>query len=84
MINLNLLQELFVAYLAKQAYSKGKKDLDYKDVTNVVHNKDTLDFLWELMPKKITVRQYKELMSKKKVEKDPISSLESEESDSEE
>lgn len=70
--------------LAKQAYHKGKKELAYKDIAGVVQSKDTLDFLWELMPKKITVRQYKELRTKKKIIKDSSSSMDSEESDSEE
>lgn len=44
--------------------SKGNL-LEYKHIAEVVQEDDTLDFLREIMPRKITVRQYKEMMAKK-------------------
>ncbi|XP_041975608.1 chromatin accessibility complex 16kD protein [Aricia agestis] len=58
--------ELFVLDLAKRAFKTSKSNsLDYKHIAEIVQQDDTLDFLREIMPRKITVRQYKELMAKK-------------------
>lgn len=61
-----LLQELFVTDLAKRAFKNSKTTfLEYKHIAEVVQEDDTLDFLREIMPRKITVRQFKEMMAKK-------------------
>lgn len=39
--------------------------MEYKHIAEVVQEDDTLDFLREIMPRKITVRQFKEMMAKK-------------------
>ncbi|KAJ8735854.1 hypothetical protein PYW07_007474 [Mythimna separata] len=58
--------ELFVTDLAKRAFKNSKNTLlEYKHIAEVVQEDDTLDFLREIMPRKITVRQYKEIMAKK-------------------
>lgn len=58
--------ELFVIDLAKRAFKNSKNTfLEYKHIAEIVQEDDTLDFLREIMPKKITVRQYKEMMAKK-------------------
>ncbi|OWR42096.1 chromatin accessibility complex 16kD protein [Danaus plexippus] len=58
--------ELFVTDLAKRAYKNSEKNfLEYKHIAEVVQQDDTLDFLREIMPRKITVRQFKEMMAKK-------------------
>ncbi|GBP48899.1 Chromatin accessibility complex protein 1 [Eumeta japonica] len=58
--------EMFVIDLAKRAFNSGKNNtLEYKHIADVVQEDDTLDFLREIMPRKITVRQFKELMAKK-------------------
>ncbi|KAM3967728.1 chromatin accessibility complex protein 1 [Aphomia sociella] len=58
--------ELFVTDLAKRAHQSSKGNLlEYKHIAEVVQEDDTLDFLREIMPKKITVRQYKEIMARK-------------------
>ncbi|XP_053611379.1 chromatin accessibility complex 16kD protein [Plodia interpunctella] len=80
--------ELFVTDLAKRAhkYSNGNM-LEYKHIAEVVQSDDTLDFLREIMPKKITVRQFKELMAKKAAkgeDSDETSSDSSEEESTEE
>ncbi|PZC81379.1 chromatin accessibility complex 16kD protein [Helicoverpa armigera] len=58
--------EMFVTDLAKRAFKNSKNSLlEYKHIAEVVQEDDTLDFLREIMPRKITVRQFKELMAKK-------------------
>lgn len=79
------MQELFVTDLAKRAFKNSKNNfLEYKHIAEVVQEDDTLDFLREIMPRKITVRQFKELMAKKAVRGDDSneSSEESSEEDS--
>lgn len=49
----------------------------------MVQEDDTLDFLREIMPRKITVRQFKEIMAKKAARGDDSESS-SEESESQE
>lgn len=63
----NSLQELFIKSLASEGYkdTNDKKRLEYKNLASVVHNSDRYEFLREIMPKKITVRQYRELMARK-------------------
>lgn len=53
--------------LAGEAHkdSTDKKKLDYKNLANVAHKNDRLEFLQEIVPKKITVKQYKDMMAKK-------------------
>ncbi|XP_045449494.1 chromatin accessibility complex 16kD protein [Melitaea cinxia] len=58
--------ELFVTDLAKRAFKNSKNNLlEYKHIADVVQEDDTLDFLREIMPRKITVRKFKEIMAKK-------------------
>lgn len=45
--------------------STDKKKIDYKNLANVTHKSERLEFLREIMPKKITVKQYREMMAKK-------------------
>ncbi|KAL0901176.1 hypothetical protein ABMA27_006485 [Loxostege sticticalis] len=75
--------ELFVTDLAKRAFKNSKNNfLEYKHIAEVVQEDDTLDFLREIMPRKITVRQFKELMAKKAAKGD-LSDDESSESSEE-
>ncbi|CAH0405168.1 unnamed protein product [Chilo suppressalis] len=81
--------ELFVIDLAKRAFKTSKANmLEYKHIAEVVQEDDTLDFLREIMPRKITVRQFKEIMNKKAAKgdhsEDESSDQSSEESSSEE
>ncbi|KAJ8686779.1 hypothetical protein QAD02_022573 [Eretmocerus hayati] len=59
--------ELFVHYLSVEGYQKSNRasSLEYKHLAEVVQTTDTLEFLREIMPRKITVRQFKEMMSEK-------------------
>lgn len=60
------MQELFVTDLAKRAFKNSKSTLlEYKHIAEVVQEDDTLDFLREIMPRKISVSHFKELMAKK-------------------
>lgn len=61
------LQELFIHYLTEEARKQNNKSssLDYKHLAEVVQTYDTLEFLKEIMPRKITVRQFKEMMASK-------------------
>ncbi|XP_012267634.1 chromatin accessibility complex protein 1 [Athalia rosae] len=71
--------ELFIHHLSSEAHSLGKKGhtLDYKNVAEVVQSNETLDFLREIIPRKITVREFKELMAKKNPPSSDSSSSES-------
>lgn len=59
--------ELFIHYLTEEAHMQSSKghSLDYKHLAEVVQTNDTLEFLREIMPRKITVRQFKEMMAAK-------------------
>nr|XP_002126621.1 chromatin accessibility complex protein 1-like [Ciona intestinalis] len=58
--------ELFVSHLTTEAYEKNTSmfSVDYKSLADVVNNDETLEFLQEVVPHKITVRDYL-LMTKK-------------------
>ncbi|XP_013183923.1 chromatin accessibility complex 16kD protein [Amyelois transitella] len=74
--------ELFVTDLARRAHKNSNGNaLEYKHIAEIVQQDDTLDFLREIMPKKITVRQYKELMAKKAARGDNSDEESSESSD---
>ena len=62
-----LFQELFIHYLTEEAHLQAKKghNLDYKHLAEVVQTNESLEFLREIMPRKITVRQFKQMMAAK-------------------
>lgn len=61
--------ELFLGELARRALQEaggdGRGPLLYRHVADVVQRDDTLDFLREIMPRKITVREYKLMMERR-------------------
>ncbi|XP_015587958.1 chromatin accessibility complex protein 1 [Cephus cinctus] len=59
--------ELFIHYLSKEAHEHANKGnaLDYKDLAEVAETNETLDFLRPIMPRKITVRHFKQMMAAK-------------------
>ncbi|CAH3952474.1 chromatin accessibility complex 16kD protein [Pieris brassicae] len=58
--------ELFVIDLAKRAFKNSSNNvLEYKHIADVVQEDDSLDFLREIIPRKITVKQFKEMMARK-------------------
>jgi chromatin accessibility complex protein 1 len=75
--------ELFVRHLAKEVYEMDTRCLSYENLSSYVQNDETLDFITNICPKKITVREYKKIMAEKKAKDSSIGSG-SEESSSEE
>jgi len=64
--------ELFIQMLAKNAHKSGKqkKNIDYADLANMIQNKTTLEFLHEIIPRKLTVRECYQLMESQDEESD--------------
>ena len=62
------LQELFVMYLTKLAQRHGDDDqrVDYADLAAVVQRKDSMEFLHDIVPKKITFAKYLEMIKNDK------------------
>ncbi|CAK9811335.1 Chromatin accessibility complex 16kD protein [Anthophora quadrimaculata] len=77
--------ELFIHYLTEEAHLQSNKgnSLDYKHLAEVVQTNDTLEFLREIMPRKITVRQFKEMMAAKNSHSSSSESSSDSDSDSE-
>lgn len=61
-----LLQELFISYLTQQTHKKyaHKKDLNYNDLSNFVQEEEKLEFLHQIVPKKITVKEFREIIER--------------------
>jgi len=61
--------ELFIMYLSKLASRNGREDqtVNYGDLAAVVQRKDSMEFLHDIVPKKITYAQYL-----KYIEKNPL------------
>ncbi|XKL68733.1 hypothetical protein PGB90_006502 [Kerria lacca] len=64
--------EFFVKYLTHKAYETHKKDkqkvLDYASLADCVQTMKSMAFLKEIMPRKITVKEYKEILKRKEIE----------------
>jgi len=60
--------ELFIMYLAKLASRNGGEDtsVTYSDLAAVVQRKDSMEFLHDIVPKKITFGEYQKIMEKEK------------------
>ncbi|KAL3889867.1 hypothetical protein ACJMK2_002189 [Sinanodonta woodiana] len=56
--------ELFIQSLAQVSLEKStdKKSLQYRDLAEVVNSIDTLQFLQDIVPKKITAREFFEML----------------------
>ncbi|XP_011308113.1 chromatin accessibility complex protein 1 [Fopius arisanus] len=76
--------EMFVHFMAEEAHKQSKKSssLDYKHLAEVVQTNETLEFLKEIMPRKITVRQFKQMMADKEAAERSSSEESSTDSDS--
>lgn len=59
--------ELFIRHLSKEVYEMDKRCLTYQNLAKYVHDESKLDFLLEVVPNKITVREYKKILSEEKV-----------------
>ncbi|RZF36917.1 hypothetical protein LSTR_LSTR004605 [Laodelphax striatellus] len=66
--------ELFIQHLSQMAYKVGKsKDsLEYNNLAEVVQTTDNMTFLREIMPRKITVKEFREIMKRKVIEGNEI------------
>lgn len=81
------LQELFIAYLANQTlkYTGGKKELNYNALSDFVQKEEKLEFLHQIVPKKITVKEFREILERGSDSSDSdVDSSESESGDSDE
>ncbi|XP_034942917.1 chromatin accessibility complex protein 1 [Chelonus insularis] len=76
--------EMFIHHLTLEAYIKANRasNLDYKHLAEVVQTSETLEFLKEIMPRKITVRKFKELMAAKEAAQNSSSDSSDSDSDS--
>ncbi|XP_003744500.1 chromatin accessibility complex protein 1 [Galendromus occidentalis] len=70
--------ELFVVYLAKQTLKAGKTNtVDYPDLYKVIHGNSMLDFLYDIIPKKITFKDCKQKIEEAdRKEKEAIKDIE--------
>lgn len=59
--------ELFIQEFSKAALklSPDKQNLEYKQLAEVVQTSENMAFLREILPRKITVREYREIMKRK-------------------
>lgn len=80
-------QELFIAFLTQQTYKKNgnKKELNYNDLSSFVQKEEKLEFLHQIVPKKITVKEFREILERGSDSSDSdVDSSESESVDSDE
>lgn len=77
--------ELLIHYLTEEAHTQSNKghNLDYKHLAEVVQTNETLEFLREIIPRKITVRQFKEMMAARSSNSSSSESSSDSDSDSE-
>lgn len=58
-------QEMFIKHFTKEAYSNVKKTtniLKYEHLANLVQNNENLEFLLQIVPQKITVKNLQGLL----------------------
>ncbi|KAF5287872.1 hypothetical protein FQA39_LY15648 [Lamprigera yunnana] len=57
--------ELFVKLLVKEAHMDAKKNklLEYKNIANIVNDYDQYEFLREMIPHKITMEKYYQIIN---------------------
>ncbi|KAL1110270.1 hypothetical protein AAG570_008347 [Ranatra chinensis] len=56
--------ELFIQYLTTSGLGEDKDKLDYKHVANFIEKHESLNFLAEILPQKMTVRECREFMKR--------------------
>ena len=61
-------------YLTKLAQRSGdnQEEVSYKDLAAVVQRKDSMEFLHDIVPKKIKYKEYIEMMKAENSEEDDI------------
>lgn len=80
------LQELFVSYLAQQTQRScnAVRELNYEDLSSFVQKTDKLEFLHEIVPEKITVKQFRDILARGDQSESDSNSSDSSEDSSEE
>jgi chromatin accessibility complex protein 1 len=69
----SVFQELFIMYLTKLAQRNGDDNaVTYHDLAAIVQKKDSMEFLHDIVPKKITYAKYLEMIKNEKAENDEI------------
>lgn len=61
-----MFKELFISYLTQQTHKRcaHKKDLNYNDLSSFVQEEEKLEFLHQIVPKKITVKEFREILER--------------------
>ncbi|ESP03398.1 hypothetical protein LOTGIDRAFT_237706 [Lottia gigantea] len=61
--------ELFIQALAKVSLERNKdSEITYNDLAEIVNNDETLQFLQDIIPKKIKVSEYYEILKEEEAE----------------
>ncbi|KAG5683665.1 hypothetical protein PVAND_012932 [Polypedilum vanderplanki] len=55
--------ELFIQWLSKEVYETDKKALSYASLSKYIQKEERLDFLRQIAPEKITIREYKKILA---------------------
>lgn len=68
--------EMFINELTEKSFDKGKKGntLKYEDLAEYVNNENNLEFLLQIIPKKISIKEYMEMATKDERDSDESSS----------
>ncbi|XP_023341997.1 chromatin accessibility complex protein 1 isoform X2 [Eurytemora carolleeae] len=65
--------ELFIMYLTKLSQRHGNvEELTYADLASIVARKDSMEFLQDIVPKKIKYSEYLEIMEKENQVEDSL------------
>lgn len=55
--------EIFIKQLARNVYEMDKRCLTYQNLAKYVQRDESLDFLHAVVPNKITIREYKKILT---------------------
>ncbi|KAL5287786.1 CHRAC1 family protein [Megaselia abdita] len=68
--------EMFINDLTEKSFDKGKKGntLKYEDLAEYVNDENNLEFLLQIIPKKMSVKEYLEMATKDERESDESTS----------
>jgi len=65
--------EVFIMYITKLSQRYGKdQELTYEDLATIVGKKDSMEFLQDIVPKKITYAEYLSIMEKENQVEDSL------------
>merc|ERR1712098_607513 len=65
--------ELFIMYLTKLSQRHGNdQEVTYKDLAAIVQRKESMEFLHDIVPKKIKYEEYLKMMEQEKKEEDEL------------